>query len=112
MIFYFVKNAATLIYRWIVFNIYVVYSAKITTHTEKIMNKWQQQAKLILKTEVTKQGINYVALAERLKAIGIDEDNVTIAAKINRGKFSFAFFLQCIEVLNIHSVDFGSYQAN
>ena len=103
------KKAVTIIYTWSIFNIYVVYSAKITTYTERTMNKWQQQAKLILKTEVAKQGINYVALAEKLKAIGVDEDNVTIAAKINRGKFSFAFFLQCIEVLNIHSVDFSSY---
>ena len=42
----------------------------------------------------------YEGLIEKLKAIGVEESYKGIAAKINRGTFSFAFFMQCMKAIN------------
>ncbi len=42
---------------------------------------------------------HYEALIHRLDAIGVKDSYTGLAAKINRGTFSFAFFMQCMNVL-------------
>ncbi|MEQ1560339.1 MAG: DUF6471 domain-containing protein [Methyloglobulus sp.] len=59
----------------------------------------------LLKAELTRLGIGYEGLIEKLKAIGVDESyNKGIAAKINRGTFSFAFFMQCMKAIHQKTV--------
>lgn len=65
------------------------------------MDKWKQKAKTIIKSELAKQDIDYPHLAVLLEKIGIKEDNINLANKINRGAFSFAFVLQVFKVLKI-----------
>ena len=67
-----------------------------TTRTE---TEWRAQASQILKAELSRHGVKYGELRERLTALGIEESYGGLATKINRGKFSFAFFLQCMQTL-------------
>jgi len=64
---------------------------------------WNDEAKLILKSILTNKNIKYHELAQRLNELGLEENHNSIANKISRGTFSFAFFLQCIYVLDINS---------
>ncbi len=61
--------------------------------------KWQKQATNILKAELTRRGITYDQLQERLAQIGIEETANSINVKINRGSFSFVFFLQTMKAI-------------
>jgi len=64
---------------------------------------WNNEAKTVLKSILAEKNIKYHELAQALNEIGIEENHNSIANKISRGTFSFAFFLQCINVLNINS---------
>ncbi len=66
---------------------------------------WNEQAKGILKSHLVRKGIKYHDLARRLNAMGLEENQNTIATKISRGAFSFAFFLQCMAALGINKID-------
>lgn len=65
---------------------------------------WKNRAKTIIKSELAKQDIDYKELAEKLKDIGVEDDNVNLSNKINRGTFSFILALQIFEVLNIETL--------
>ena len=54
-------------------------------------NEWEAKAANILKAELKLKGISYAQLAE---LIGDKEPNVR--NKLSRGKFSAAYFLQCL----------------
>ena len=62
--------------------------------------EWNRQAANLLKAELARLGIGYEGLIEQLQAIGVEESYKGIAAKINRGTFSFAFFIQFIKAFN------------
>ena len=55
-----------------------------------------------LKAELARTGIGYDALCRKLKDIGVEESYKGVANKINRGSFSFAFFLQCMKAIGRH----------
>ena len=65
------------------------------------MSTWDLRAKNLLKAEIVRQGVTYDQLREKLSKIGINETVAGINVKINRGTFSFAFFLQCMKALDI-----------
>ena len=69
-------------------------------------NEWKSNAKNILKAELTRLGVSYDVLVEKLNAIGVDENYNTVNTKINRGTFSFMFFVQCMKALEIKLVRF------
>lgn len=48
---------------------------------------------------MARAGINYDELIHRLKEHGIEESYKGISAKVNRGTFSFTFFMQCMKSL-------------
>ncbi len=66
--------------------------------------EWSRHACNLLKAELARAGIGYEELVRRLAEIGIEESYKGIAAKINRGTFSFAFFMQCMKVLGQKTV--------
>jgi hypothetical protein len=43
--------------------------------------------------------MGYKQLAVLLEGIGVEETERSIASKISRGAFTFAFFLQCMKAL-------------
>lgn len=66
--------------------------------------KWQRQATNLLKAELARKGMGYDELREALKNIGVDKTTNNINVTINRGTFSFSFFLQCAEAIQIEKI--------
>ena len=71
-------------------------------------NEWKIKAKLLLKSELKRKDVTYEELAKRLNEIGIDETLTSVNNKINRGAFTFtfAFALQCFEVIGCKIIRF------
>lgn len=65
---------------------------------------WNRVASGTLKAELARASIGYEELTARLAAIGIQETYKAVAAKINRGSFSFAFFAQCMKALGVRDI--------
>ena len=61
--------------------------------------KWAKEATNIIKVELTRRSISYEQLQEKLAEIGVDESAAGINAKINRGTFSFVFFIQTMKAI-------------
>ncbi|WP_430416728.1 DUF6471 domain-containing protein [Parasphingorhabdus sp.] len=66
---------------------------------------WQDQAKRLLKVELTKQGITYAQLCGKLADVGVMDSEPNIRNKISRGKFTAVFLLQCLEAIEVHTVN-------
>lgn len=66
--------------------------------------KWKSTSKNILKSELRRKNIDYNQLSEKLTKIGIFEPSQNINSKINRGTFSFIFFLQCMEAIETNNI--------
>lgn len=60
---------------------------------------WDKLASNVLKGELARAGVDYAELVRRLQSHGLHETYHGVAAKINRGAFSFTFLLQCLMVL-------------
>lgn len=65
------------------------------------MTNHELEAKKILKALMLRHDVSYKDLARRLERFDVNLDAKALSTKINRGKFQFAFFLQCLEVLGI-----------
>jgi Domain of unknown function (DUF6471) len=68
---------------------------------------WQAQVKGILKAELKRRNVSYADLAEKLAAIGIDDNERNIANKIARGSFTAVFFVQCLEAIGCQTLHLG-----
>ncbi|MDD4855053.1 MAG: DUF6471 domain-containing protein [Sulfuricurvum sp.] len=66
---------------------------------------WNEQAKGILKAQLARRNMRYHDLALALQAMGLEENQNTIATKLSRGTFSFAFFIQCMYALRMDSIE-------
>lgn len=64
---------------------------------------WNREARRLLKAELARREVGYKALSRALEKYGIQEDPKVLSTKINRGTFSFAFFLQCMRALDIET---------
>lgn len=58
---------------------------------------WEAAAKGILLAHMKENGVTYGRLAERLTALGVREDARTLRNKVNGGKFTAVFLLQCVK---------------
>ena len=65
---------------------------------------WQKDARRLLRAQLALKDMGYKELSRALESVGIDESAKALSNKINRGTFSFAFFLQCMRALDINSV--------
>ncbi len=63
------------------------------------MQKWNDQAKGLLRAEMAKRHMKAPDLAEALEAIGITERADNLKNKIGRGQFSAGLFLQCLAAM-------------
>lgn len=68
--------------------------------------EWALLAKRLLKAEMTKRGITYDQLSEKLAALGVHDTSVNIRNKVARGKFTAVFLLQCMRALECTSIHF------
>ena len=60
---------------------------------------WEALAANLLKAELKRKGVTYAQLVEKLADIGVDEKEVNVRNKLSRGKFTAAFFIQCLEAI-------------
>lgn len=65
---------------------------------------WEARVANILKAELKRKGVTYAQLVEKLAAIGVDEKEVNIRNKLARGKFTAAFFAQCLSAIDVTEV--------
>ena len=66
--------------------------------------EFETRAKNLLKGELKRRGLTYAALAEKLAAIGVVENERNLNNKISRGGFTAAFLLQCLDVIGASSL--------
>lgn len=74
----------------------------------KTEEEWADEVKRILRAEMTRRGITYDQLQEKLEAIGVRETPVNIRNKVSRGKFTAVFLIQCLHALGIEHINIGA----
>lgn len=67
---------------------------------------WYSKATSLLKGEMVRHRVTAVMLSKMLKDVGVTISHNALSNKIRRGSFSVAFFLQCMKVMQVQSVDF------
>ena len=70
----------------------------------KTEDEWAEDVKRLLRAEMTRRGITYDQLTERLAAIGVADSSVNIRNKVARGKFTAVFLVQCLEAMECRSL--------
>ena len=70
----------------------------------KTDDPWVNRVKGILRAEMTRRGMTYETLSERLAEIGVKDSAVNIRNKVARGGFSAAFFVQCLTAIGCHTI--------
>jgi hypothetical protein len=65
---------------------------------------WKVAVKGLIKAELRRRNLSYADLAERLSAIGINDNERNISNKISRGTFSAVFFFQCMEAIRVKTI--------
>ena len=66
--------------------------------------EYEKRAKEKLKYAMSERGADYEALSAKLAEMGIMISPRGLENKISRGGFSVAFFLQCMEALEINTL--------
>lgn len=66
---------------------------------------WERTATLHMKSEMTKRGLNIPKLTELFLARGYNVTLDGIRGKIDRGKFSFTFYLQFLHVIGAKKLE-------
>ncbi|MBT9445735.1 MAG: hypothetical protein IV086_08560 [Hyphomonadaceae bacterium] len=65
---------------------------------------FEKRVQGILKAELKRKGITYAQLVDKLAEIGVTEAEPNIRNKLARGKFSAAFFVECLTAIGVHTV--------
>jgi hypothetical protein len=71
---------------------------------ESAVAPYEARAKNILKSELKRRGMTYAQLAEKLKALGLVDNERNLANKISRGSFTAAFFMMCMDAIGVHQL--------
>lgn len=66
--------------------------------------EYEARAKNLLKGELKRRGVTYSQLAEKLAAIGVQENERNLTNKISRGGFTAAFLLQCFTAIEATTI--------
>ena len=62
---------------------------------------WEERARNTLVRTMNERNVSYKALSRRLESMGIYESADRLNRKVNRAKFSAAFFLVCLQALEV-----------
>ena len=71
---------------------------------DPITREYETKAKSLLKGELKRRGLTYAQLADKLSAIGVEDNERNLNNKISRGGFSAAFFLQCLAAVGVREL--------
>jgi hypothetical protein len=66
--------------------------------------EWQDRVRGMLRAELARRNLGYVDLADRLRAIGVEDTAKNLSNKIARGMFTAAFFMQCMSVIGCRTI--------
>jgi hypothetical protein len=65
---------------------------------------WTEDVKRMLRAEMTRRGITYEQLSEKLAAIGVADSPVNLRNKVARGKFTAVFLVQCLAAMGAQTL--------
>ena len=76
----------------------------MTSPTHKPPEIWNREAVAILRSEMLRRRVTYMELSKALESSSGERfSESALKTKVSRGKFTFAFYLQCMYAL-------GNYQ--
>ena len=67
--------------------------------------EWQDRVRGMLRAELARRNLSYVDLADRLRAIGVEDTPKNLSNKIARARFTAAFFMQCMRAIGCRTID-------
>jgi 3-mercaptopyruvate sulfurtransferase SseA len=65
---------------------------------------WEHTAKELIEAEMMRRGIRYKQLSRMLEELGINESPDQINRKVNRRRFTAAFFVACLRAMGVESI--------
>jgi Domain of unknown function (DUF6471) len=65
---------------------------------------WQALVKGLLKAELKRRNLRYADLADKLKSIGVKDNERNISNKVGRGTFTAIFFIQCMHAIGCKTI--------
>lgn len=66
--------------------------------------KFEDMAKGLLKAELKRRNMTYADLVGMLRRIDVKEEEHNLRNKVARGKFTAAFFLQCLTAIGVQTL--------
>lgn len=66
--------------------------------------EYQDKAKGLLRAEIARRNLSYEDLAQKLAAIGVEDNARNLSNKISRGGFSAGFMLQCLTAIGAETI--------
>ncbi|MBN7818772.1 DUF6471 domain-containing protein [Bowmanella yangjiangensis] len=66
---------------------------------------WRQLVQRLIKAEMSKRGVKYQDLSDRLARIGINQSADNLRNKVNKGILGADLLLQIITVLNVRRIE-------
>ncbi|WP_438863598.1 DUF6471 domain-containing protein [Neptunicella sp.] len=66
---------------------------------------WRQLVQRLLKAEMSRRGVKYQDLSDRLSSIGIDQSADNLRNKVNKGILGADLLLQIMFVLNVRRIE-------
>lgn len=65
---------------------------------------WSEAAKGLLKSEMARRNVSYAQLAMLLERDGVPASAESLVTRVNRGQFTFAFFIQAVTAMGCETV--------
>jgi hypothetical protein len=77
-------------------------------------DRFAEEAKRILKSEMERRGYSFKRLAAALEADGdgSGESVQTLINKVNRGRFTFAFFVRAARAMGVSTLSIATVEPN
>lgn len=72
---------------------------------------WEARAARLLRVEMSKRSVSFKALSRSLERLGVNETPAQVSRKINRGKYSAAYMLACLEALGVKELSMADIVA-
>lgn len=66
---------------------------------------WRQLVQRLIKAEMSKRGVKYQDLSDRLARIGVNQSADNLRNKVNKGILGADLLLQIITVLNVRRIE-------
>jgi hypothetical protein len=66
--------------------------------------EWQDRVRGMLRAELARRNLSYADLADRLRTIGVEDTPKNLSNKIARGRFTAAFFMQCMRAIGCRTI--------